>query len=185
MPGAQQALFREHDRFLDLALRDGPVAPQQPRLFFLGHQPEAATLVEAHRPGRRFPRAHEERPIGLALEVLQQASSDAATLLGGERVRVSNERDVGHGLKPHYADHAALAPDAKKSHACAHLGTQLLARHVRLVPAIGGNDSAIGERSVVDDGKDLFGIVDRLDYLSALRRRMKTRLPSYSGPFPR
>jgi hypothetical protein len=83
---------------------------------------------------------------------------------------VSNERDVGHRLQPHYADHAALAPDAEKFHARAYLGAQLFARHVRLVPTIGGNDAAIGDRRVVDDGEDRFGILNRFDYLSVSRR---------------
>jgi len=49
------------------------------------------------------------------------------------------------------------------------------------VPAIGGNDAAIGERRVVDDGEDRFGILNRLDYFFAScfsRRWMKTRAPA-------
>jgi hypothetical protein len=38
------------------------------------------------------------------------------------------------------------------------------------VPAIGGNDAAIGDRRVVDDGEDRFGILNRFDYLSVSRR---------------
>jgi hypothetical protein len=41
-------------------------------------------------------------------------------------------------------------------------------RHVRLVPAIGGNHPAIGERRVVDHGADRVGVFYRFNYLRPL-----------------
>ena len=89
-------------------------------------------------------------------------------LLRGQGIGVSSERDVGHVLQPHDTEHTSVASKAEKFHAGPHFGKKLFARHVGLVPAVGGNHAAIGDRGVVDDGADRFGILNRLGYLRPL-----------------
>ena len=73
----------------------------------------------------------------------------------------NNPRNVGS----FDAKDATVAVNREKFHACFELGQQVLERHVRLVPAMGGYDAAIGDGGVVDDRADRVRILDRLDYL--------------------
>jgi len=106
--------------------------------------------------------------MGLPPEVIEEKGSHAAVLVSGQRIGVSNERDVGHMLQPHHACDAAIAPQGEEFHTGPHLRHELVVRHVGVVPAIGGNHAAIGERRVVDQGANYVRVFYRFNYLRPL-----------------
>src|SRR2546422_6229585 len=116
----------EDYRFFDLARRYGPVALQQPDFLLVRNQAESAPLVEADRPGRRLPGADEKAPLGPLLQMFQQVAPDSGALLRGSRVRVPDQRHVGHMLQAHDARYAPVAPHAEEIDAGVHLGAQLV-----------------------------------------------------------
>jgi hypothetical protein len=80
-------------------------------------------------------------------------------LAGGGDVGVANKVDVPHGLDPHDADQLAIDLMAPELDPGRDFAIELLRRHVRLVPAIGRDDAAIGLRGGVDDPADRLALV--------------------------
>ena len=67
------------------------------------------------------------------------------------RVAARDQGDVAAILYPHHADQLATRHASPEGDAADDLLFQLIEGHVRVVPAVGGNDASIGSRRVVDD----------------------------------
>src|SRR5947209_4329546 len=81
----------------------------------------------------------------------QQASANSAPLNPGPHIRVPNQRNILHRLNTHHARKRPGLLAAPEHHAGLNLVPQLFARHVRLGPAVLGNDALIFLRAIVDD----------------------------------
>ena len=73
-----------------------------------------------------------------------------------------DKRDVGDVLQPHHTDGAPFAAHAEELDAGGHFGADLVERHVGIVPAVGRDDAAIGDRAVVHDLADQLGVSNPL-----------------------
>src|SRR6267143_5920866 len=146
--------LRQHYRGLDLSLWDAPISAQQPLDLRAGQDPVAVFLVEADRPGGGAPGPDPDRLRSRAFKVLQQLLADAFTALRALHVGVADEADLAAVLDAHHADERAAGLVAPERDPLADLPLQLLEGHVRLVPAVGGDDALVGPGRVIDDGKE-------------------------------
>ena len=115
---------------------------------------EAVLLVEADRPDGVGPRADQHGTRGDRPQVRQQLAADTLVPAGGAHVGVADQRDVLNVLQPHHAGERAGVLVAPERDAVVDFVTEFLAGHVRLGPAIGGDDAFVGLRAVVDDRVD-------------------------------
>src|SRR5574341_681220 len=72
-------------------------------------------------------------------------------LVGAPRVGVANESDIVDVLKSHHGNEVFPILNTPKTHTLLNLMPQRLAGHVRLTPAIRGDDAPVGFGGVVDD----------------------------------
>ena len=91
--------------------------------------------------------------------MLEQRAADAAPLAAGRDVCVADQVDVAHGLDAHDAQQRAVGLVAPERHPGGDLAVELVRRHVRLVPAIGGDHSAIRLGGLVHDREDRGALV--------------------------
>jgi len=99
----------------------------------------------------------------------QKKRSDASLLAGGADVGMTNESDIPHVLNldvldPHNSGEDAGGGEVFKAveqHTGVDLVMEMFSGHVRLGPAIGGDDASIGLRAFVDDGVSLIEVVRR------------------------
>ena len=117
----------------------------------LGNERKAVPDVETDRPLGGRPGANEHPPAAARTQVLDECAADPAALVVREDVGVADEIDVIHGLDTHHADEHPLGLVPPEGHPRRDLGVQFLAGHVRLLPAVSGNDAAIGLGGGVDD----------------------------------
>src|SRR6201995_4639099 len=134
---------RQHHRRLDLALGDRPVAAQQGGGHVRGDEAEAVANVEADVPFGGRPGADQHASAAERAQVLDERAPHPTTLAAGEHVRVADEIHVVPGLDAHDADETRLDLVAPEGHAGGSLRVQLIAGHVRLMPAIGRDDAAV------------------------------------------
>src|SRR6267378_3435880 len=146
--------LRQHHRGLDLPLWDAPISAQQPLDLRAGQGPVAVLLVEADRPGGGAPGTDQDRLRGRAFKVLQQLLADAFATLRGLHVGMADEAHLAAILDAHHADERAAGLTTPERDALADLPLQLIEGHVRLVPAVRGDDALVGLRRVIDDGKE-------------------------------
>ena len=150
----QSAGEREDDGGLALARGNVPVSGEQAIFFCGADEAEAVTLVEADGPGRGGPSPNQQWPGGLPREMRQQGRADAAALVRGANIGMTDESDVAHVLQAHHAgENPFILPTVELNAAC-DFGKKLRAVHVWLVPAVCGNDSAVSGGGVVDDRVD-------------------------------
>ena len=105
-------------------------------------------------PNRRRPTC--QRAVGARSSAVnaEQCAANAALLIAGQYVSVTNEIDVAHRLKSHHADEPALLLIAPERYAGGDLLIELRRWHVGNVPSIGGDHPAIGFGSSIDDRED-------------------------------
>src|SRR5690242_7815149 len=84
----------------------------------------------------------------------QQASANSGPLSPAPHVRVPNQRHVLHRLNTHHARKCAGLLVSPERYAGVNLMPQLFARHVRLGPAVRGNDALILLGAIIDDFPD-------------------------------
>jgi hypothetical protein len=89
----------------------------------------------------------------------EQRSADAAALMFRQHVGVADQVDVPYRLYAHHADQGAVPLDAPERNSARDFVVQLACRHIRLMPAISGNDAAIGLGGGVNDREDRFPLV--------------------------
>src|SRR5713226_6392910 len=142
---------REHHRSLDLPLRNVPLFSQKAGRLLPRQIPVAVLLVEPHGPGRGGPGADQDRLSRRALEALEQQPTDTVVPLRGLHVGVADELHLAAVLDPHHAYQLAALLVPPETDALADFLLQVVHRHVRLVPPIGGDDSLVGLRRIVDD----------------------------------
>ena len=123
------------------------------------NQLEAVPLIEADRPVRGGPGADQQRSPGRAAESLEQRAPDAAPLVARRDVGVADQVDVVHGLDSHHADQLAVGLVPPELHAGFDLAVELLARHIRLVPAVARDHAAIGLGRGIHDPEDRLTLV--------------------------
>src|SRR5438132_206116 len=99
-------------------------------------------------------------PVGLPAQILEQRAADPCALLRGARIRMPDQRHVAHLLQPHHAGEPPAAPIAPEHYAGADFLVHLFERHIGLLPAVRGNDAAVGSGGVVDHQADLIRISD-------------------------
>jgi hypothetical protein len=120
---------------------------------------EAVFAVEADRPLGGGPRADEHAALRRAHDVLEQRPADAAALVAGDHVGVADEVDVADGLDAHDPEQRAVVLIGPERHAGRDLALEVGHRHVRLVPAVGGDHAAVGLGGGVDDLEDRVSLV--------------------------
>ena len=109
LPLGRELSCGQHDRRLDLALRDRPVAPEQRGALLAREQLEAVVAVEANRPLGRGPGPDQHAPRGGLGDVLEQPAADPPPLVLGPDVGVADQVDVAHALDAHDPDELAVA----------------------------------------------------------------------------
>src|SRR4051812_11364585 len=154
VPGGAQRRPREHRRRLDLALGDRPVLAQQRRRPLARDRLEPVAPGEVDRPPGGRPGSDERAACRHPHEVLDQRRADAAALALGDHVGVADEVDVAHALDAHDPDERAVFLVAVEDDARGDLGVELVRGHVRVMPAVGGDDPAVGLGRRVDDRED-------------------------------
>jgi hypothetical protein len=156
--------FGQHERRLNLSRRNIPIGAQQRRNFFSGDQTVAVRLVEANGPVGICPGADENALIRQGLKMAEQEAADAFALALRAYVRMANERDILYVLDAHDADEASgVILTAPEAHAGTDITSELLAAHVRLVPAIRRDNSTVALSSCVDCRQNpglIFGATD-------------------------
>ena len=157
-PARQTTPVGQDHRSLDLAIGDRPVPAQQRRGVF--DHPEPVPLVEGDGPCRSLPGPDQQGPPGRFHQRRDESGADAAALAPGQHVGVTDERDVLHVLGAHDPEQrTGRRVPAEKAHPGRDFRLELLLGHVGLVPAIVGDDPAIGDRRVVDDVVDAREVV--------------------------
>src|SRR5216683_6752803 len=73
---------------------------------------------------------------------------------------MADQIDVAHRLDAHHADQRVILFDTPEGDPGSDLGIELAGRHVRLMPAFGGNDATIGLRRSIDDRENGDTLVD-------------------------
>ena len=86
--------------------------------------------------------------------MFNENSADAMPLMAGQHVRVANQVHVAHVLHSHDANQFVIDLATPEFDACIQVSSKFQFRHVRLVPAVLRNHSAIGLRGRVDVVKD-------------------------------
>ena len=109
-------------------------------------------FIEVNGPGGVGPGADEDWAICELPQMGQKLCADAALLSAGENVGVANESDVADVLNAHYAGKMAAVFVTRESYAFVDFVLELVCGHVRLGPAVGGDDAFVGLSAVVDDG---------------------------------
>src|SRR5207245_1355475 len=109
-------------------------------------------LVESDGPRCGCPGPHEQQSVGRGRELCQERAADAAALMRRPNIRVADQRDIAHLLKPHHADENTLVIAAPELDTGSDFGEEVRTLHVRLVPAVGWDDAAVGGCGLVDDG---------------------------------
>src|SRR5579872_3732167 len=89
----------------------------------------------------------------------QEGAADALLLAGGEDVGVANQSYIPDLLKAHHAHQHLVLLACPERHAVLDCRAQFLSGHVRLGPAIGGDDTFIGARALIDDGPNRLEIL--------------------------
>ena len=89
----------------------------------------------------------------------EQSAADAAPLAARQDVSVTNEIDVAHRLEAHHACQLAVLLIAPERDTGGDLASELVPRHVGLVPPIGRDHTTIGLSGGVDDREDGRAIV--------------------------
>ena len=165
-----------------LALGDLPVGAEE--LFFLlgGDEAEAMFLVEADGPDGVAPGSDQGWALDLRLEEGEKAAADALAAVGGADVGVANEGHFVEVLHAHYADDSAVVSFGPEADSGFDLPAQLVARHVGVFPAVGGDDPFVRRSGVVDDGVDFVEVVSWLVQMlivttAPIRRRGHERDP--------
>ena len=64
-----------------------------------------------------------------------------------------NKRHFTSVLNPHHARELSLFFPSPEAHTIIYFVAQIVSRHVRLVPAVFGDDTVVSLRGIVDDGK--------------------------------
>ena len=97
-----------------------------------------------------------------------------------------DEADLTAVLNPHQANELTLRLVAPEDDSVADLLLQRIERHVRLMPAVGGDDAFVGLRGIIDDrekrrqvghragadvGRAHIGTIPSTDAATALRSR--------------
>ena len=110
--------------------------------------------VERDRPLGAGPGPHEHRALGPLRDVIEQRAADASALAPGPDVRVPDQVHLAAGLDAHHAEQLAVRLVAPEDDAVGDLALDLGNGHVGLVPAVGGDDAAVGLGGGVDDRGD-------------------------------
>ena len=108
-------------------------------------------LIEPDGPLRGRPRPDEQRARGLSRERCQQRTADPAALMRRPNISVANQRDIAHVLKSHHARQNPSVIPAPELDARGNLGNEVGALHIRFVPTVCRDDSAVDSCGLVDD----------------------------------
>src|SRR5689334_231789 len=85
----------------------------------------------------------------------QQLSADASSLAARQDVSMSHERYILHGLKAHHArQFTVVVLVYPEVHSGGDVSRELLTTHIRLVPAVRGDRSAVPLCGRIDHGQD-------------------------------
>jgi hypothetical protein len=149
--GALERGIRQHHRGLDLALGDPPVAPEQRGLLLGRDELESVAAIERDCPLSRGPGADQEALCAQVEEVPEQLAPDSVALAPRRDVGMPDQVDVSHRLDPHHPDQLTAGLVSPERHPGRDLLVELIRRHIRLAPAVGGYHAAIRLRRRVDD----------------------------------
>ena len=108
-------------------------------------------LVEPDGPLRGCPCPYQQRPSRLGRESCQQRTADSVALMGRPNIRVADQRDLAHVLKPHHTHQNPRVIPAPELDAPGNFSNEVGALHIRFVPTVGRDDSAVGTCCLVDD----------------------------------
>jgi len=90
--------------------------------------------------------------------MIDELRADSTPLATGAHVGVANEVDIVYRLASHHSDQVSVNFAAEEDDSALDLAAEVFHRHVRLVPAVSGNDAAISDSGIVDDLENRFEI---------------------------
>src|SRR3979411_1140270 len=100
-------------------------------------------LVKPDGPLRGCPGPYQQRSGSLRRESWQQRTRDSPAWMRRPDVRVADQRDLTHRLKPHHAGQSSRVIPAPELDARGNFGNEVGALHIWLVPAVCWNDSTV------------------------------------------
>src|SRR5262249_15061097 len=120
---------------------------------------KGGAVVKADRPGGGGPGADQHRLCAQLQQMLKKLAADAAALHCRDNISMADKVNVAHVLQSHDTGEAAAILVAPELDAGGAFAVELRAWHVRLVPAVGRDHSAIGLGGGIDDGKNVVALV--------------------------
>src|SRR4051812_26026433 len=107
-----------------------------------------------NRPDGGAPGADQDWLRRRGFEVMQQLLADAFAAVRGLHVGMADQADLAAILDAHHAGEHAVGFKTPERDALTNLPLELFEWHVRLMPAVRGDDALVSLRGVVDDREE-------------------------------
>jgi hypothetical protein len=144
----------EHNRCLNLPVRNVPVGFEE--AFFLGVRDlyKAVPLIEADCPDRIRPRPYKDGTARNRMQMREHLAADTLVLLIAANVRVANEGYVAYRLDTHDSSDWAGLFVRPELNAIVDFMPQLIRGHIGIAQAIGWKMADVGSCAIIDGVED-------------------------------